>query len=267
MRLLRIDATYNLSFPAQHFGRPIATSLPYPHPPPRPHPPSGNKTNLLAGFLAACSGALALAGAIGGWGPNSDVVNGVSSCVALPPRTPSRKCPTPSAMVGSCPLPPPAANPPFHHPLLAPRYVSLFAVCTNTNGSVNCVLSNLSQSAVAGGVLLLIGSFFGFLDFICVLLKSLFSCCNQKRDAHARFFLVFLSFVAIFVGTVVGGGADTNGKTYVEALKAAIKSTNPLGGGFGCAIMATITSFFALLLSLVADCLEKKEAAAPELPK
>ena len=45
---------------------------------------SGNKTNLLAGFLAACSGALALAGAIGGWGPNSSVVNGVSSCVVLP---------------------------------------------------------------------------------------------------------------------------------------------------------------------------------------
>ncbi len=42
-------------------------------------------------------------------------------------------------------------------------------------------------------------------------------------------------------------------------------SSNPLGGGFGCAIAATIVSFFALLLSLVADCCEK--AQAPELPK
>lgn len=128
-------------------------------------------------------------------------------------------------------------------------------------------MGNMGQAAVAGGVLLLLGSFFGFLDLIAVLLKTLFGCCSQKRDAHARFFLVFLSFVAIFTGTVVSGGSSYNGKTYVEALKAASGSSNPLGGGFGCAIMATITSFFALLLSLVADCLEKKETAAPTLPK
>lgn len=46
-----------------------------------------------------------------------------------------------------------------------------------------------------------------------------------------------------------------------------MNSNNPLGGGFGCAIAATIVSFFALLLSLVADCLEKKPAEAPALPK
>ncbi len=156
---------------------------------------------------------------------------------------------------------------PHTTPPSPPRYVSLFAVCTNTNGAVNCVMGNMGQAAVAGGVLLILGSFFGFLDLIAVLFKTLFGCCTQKRDAHARFFIVFLSFVAIFTGTVVGGGANYNGKTYVETLRASVNSSNPLGGGFGCAIMATITSFFALLLSLVADCLEKKETAAPTLPK
>jgi len=143
-------------------------------------------------------------------------------------------------------------------------YQSLFLLCTNKNGEVSCKDVLFSNAATAGGILLLIGSFFGILDLFCVLFKTLCGCCKTKRDAHARFFLVFLSFVTIFVGTVVGGGAGTNGKTYVEALKAAANSSNPLGGGFGCAIMATITSFFALLLSLVADCCEK---AGPELPK
>ena len=75
------------SFAPPHFtASPPAFSLPLTLPPLHLFPTGtqGNKTNLLAGFLAAASGALALAGAIGGWGPNSDVVNGVSMCVVLP---------------------------------------------------------------------------------------------------------------------------------------------------------------------------------------
>ena len=102
-----------------------------------------NKTNLLAGFFAAASGALALAGAIGGWSPSVDVAQGVSV------------------------------------------YVSLFSTCTadRNSGGVKCVTTALSNAAVAGGVLLLIGAFFGFLDLLCVFIKACLGWCKTKRDA------------------------------------------------------------------------------------
>lgn len=86
-------------------------------------------------------------------------------------------------------------------------------VCTNASGKLDCAAGALSQAAVAGGILLIIGSFFGVMDLFCVLCKALFGCCKTKRDAHARFFLVFLSFACIFSGTVVAGGGSLNGKT------------------------------------------------------
>ena len=62
---------------------------------------------------------------------------------------------------------------------------------------------------------------------------------------------MFLQFASIFVGTVVAGGGKYNGTTYVQALRE-IDPSRPLGGGFACAIVATIVSFMALVLSLSA---------------
>ena len=82
---------------------------------------------------------------------------------------------------------------------------------------------------------------------------------------------MLLSFIAIFVGTVVAGGSKYDGKTYVDALKA-IDPSKPLGGGFACAIVATIVSFMALVLSLGASLLQAcpkvvpRAALSPPLP-
>ena len=94
--------------------------------------------------------------------------------------------------------------------------------------------------------------------------KVLCGCCNAKRDAHARFFLVLLAFVCTFVGTVVAGGAPFNGsKTYIDAVKnSGIFNGHPMGGGFGSAIVATILQFFAVVLSLIADCCTKETPKA-----
>ena len=80
--------------------------------------------------------------------------------------------------------------------------------------------------------------------------------CMEKRDAHARFFVVLLAFSCTFCGTVVAGGSPygPGQATYMEAMKAFISAGNPMGGGFGSAIAATIVQFFALVLSLIADC-------------
>ena len=173
-------------------------------------------------------------------------------------------------------------SPLTHNPFLAPvqalgawtpqgfaggaAYASLFQACTVQGGATTCATSITNSSTLAGGILLLLGAFFGFLDFACVLLKTLCSCCTSKRDAHARFFLVFLAFACTFCGTVVAGGSPVTGYATYAAYMQALNSSNAMGGGFGSAIAATIVQFAALALNLIADCCTKADSSKPDGP-
>ncbi len=128
-------------------------------------------------------------------------------------------------------------------------YIALFQTCTGnrSGGSLKCFTSNLSPATTAAGVLLLIGAFFAFIDFFVVLFKACCNCCNTKRDAHARFVIVLISFLTILTGTIVGGAANVYGVSFIELAKA---GGSMLGGGFACALVAIFLSFLALVLSL-----------------